>query len=154
MPFLEKPHSSRLRAGRYSEEQRLYLLTTSTHERQAVFADFTCARALISELRRAQDEGLADSLAWVVMPDHFHWLLALRQGSLELLMHRVKGRSARGLNQILCRSGPVWQSGFHDHALRHEEDMQAIARYIVANPLRAGLVARIGDYPFWDAVWL
>ncbi|KFN46779.1 hypothetical protein N790_08155 [Arenimonas malthae CC-JY-1] len=24
----------------------------------------------------------------------------------------------------------------------------------MANPLRAGLVADIGDYPFWDAVWL
>jgi len=29
-----------------------------------------------------------------------------------------------------------------------------MARYIVANPLRAGLVERIGDYPLWDATWL
>jgi len=29
-----------------------------------------------------------------------------------------------------------------------------IARYIVANPLRAGLVSRVGDYPLWDACWL
>jgi putative transposase len=32
--------------------------------------------------------------------------------------------------------------------------MTSIARYIVANPLRAGLVERLGDYPHWDAVWL
>jgi hypothetical protein len=32
--------------------------------------------------------------------------------------------------------------------------MQGIARYIVGNPLQAGLVDRIGDYPHWDAVWL
>jgi len=32
--------------------------------------------------------------------------------------------------------------------------VQATARYIVANPLRAGLVERLGDYPLWDAVWL
>ncbi|MFM2004374.1 MAG: hypothetical protein RLZZ09_29 [Pseudomonadota bacterium] len=32
--------------------------------------------------------------------------------------------------------------------------MQGIARYNVVNPLRAGLVDRIGDYPHWDAAWL
>jgi hypothetical protein len=29
-----------------------------------------------------------------------------------------------------------------------------MARYVVANPLRAGLVKRLGDYPLWDAIWL
>ena len=42
----------------------------------------------------------------------------------------------------------------HDRALRRDEDLLAVARYIVANPLRAGLVRRVGDYPLWDAVWL
>ncbi|MFB6261862.1 MAG: transposase, partial [Thiohalorhabdaceae bacterium] len=49
---------------------------------------------------------------------------------------------------------PVWQPGFHDRAIRREEDLEAVARYVVANPLRAGLVDRIADYPHWDAAWL
>jgi REP element-mobilizing transposase RayT len=70
-------------------------------------------------------------------------------------MGRAKGSSARQINSLLGRSGaPVWQRGFHDHALRGDEDVRAIARYIVANPLRAGLVRAIGDYPWWDAEWL
>ena len=52
------------------------------------------------------------------------------------------------------RWAKVWQKGFHDHAIRRDEDIKAVARYIIANPLRAGMVDRIGDYPFWDAVWL
>jgi putative transposase len=48
----------------------------------------------------------------------------------------------------------VWQRGFYDRAIRKEEDLLAVARYIVANPLRAGLVSQLSDYPFWDAVWL
>jgi len=48
----------------------------------------------------------------------------------------------------------VWQDGFHDHALRREEDLKEVARYIIANPVRAGLVTRVGDYPLWDACWL
>jgi REP element-mobilizing transposase RayT len=66
----------------------------------------------------------------------------------------VKGRSARQVNLAIGGRGGVWQAGFHDHALRKEEDMQAVARYVVANPLRAGLVTRLGDYPLWDAAWL
>jgi REP element-mobilizing transposase RayT len=54
----------------------------------------------------------------------------------------------------LNRCGRLWQPGYHDHALRREEDLVATARYLVANPLRAGLVQHIGDYPLWDAVWL
>jgi REP element-mobilizing transposase RayT len=48
----------------------------------------------------------------------------------------------------------VWQPGYHDHAVRQDEDLRAMARYVVANPVRAGLVKDIGDYPHWDAVWL
>lgn len=55
----------------------------------------------------------------------------------------------------MSRTGQaVWGSGFHDRALRVEEDLLGTARYIVHNPIRAGLVARSGLYPFWDAVWL
>lgn len=38
--------------------------------------------------------------------------------------------------------------------MRYDEDLLKAARYIIANPLRARLVKRVGDYPLWDAVWL
>ena len=37
-------------------------------------------------------------------------------------------------------AGPLWQPGFYDRALRREDDRKAVARYILTNPLRAGLV--------------
>ncbi len=49
---------------------------------------------------------------------------------------------------------PYGKKGYFDRAPRYEEDVKAAARYIIANPLRAGLVARAGDYPLWDAIWL
>ena len=88
------------------------------------------------------------------MPDHFHWLLAPKDGSLEDIVRRVKSRSAVAIKRRLGRDGRIWQRGFHDHALREDEDIQHVARYIVANPLRAGIVKRLGDYPLWDAVWV
>jgi tRNA U34 5-methylaminomethyl-2-thiouridine-forming methyltransferase MnmC len=42
----------------------------------------------------------------------------------------------------------LWQDGFYDHVLRREEDSPAIAAYIVANPVRAGLVKSVTEYSY------
>lgn len=151
------PHAQDLRKGRFSQANQAYLLTSVTEERQKWFSDFFIGRIVVDCMRQQQMLGQVESLAFVVMPDHFHWLLVLQDGaSLSAVMRVVKGRSAHAIGQ--CHQRPVhskfWQDGFHDHALRKDEDIKAAARYIVANPLRAGLVSRIGDYPLWDAKWL
>ena len=115
--------SSRLRAGWWSGEGQTYLVTSATKKRGPVFRDFNAARELIRVIR---DEAARDShqtLAFVVMPDHLHWLLELRQESLSRVVGRVKSISAKRLGR------PIWQDGFHDRALRKEEDLQAMARY-------------------------
>ena len=146
MSQIRKGFARRLRTGRYSQAGQVYLVTTVTRERQAVFADFAAARLLVSVLRAESALGSCTTLAFVVMPDHLHWLLQLEQGLLSALVGRIKSISAKRLGR------PIWQAGFHDRALRREEDLQATARYLVANPLRAGLVTRVGLYPHWDAI--
>ncbi|PTT29713.1 transposase [Pseudomonas sp. HMWF021] len=152
MPDL--PASHRLRTGRYAEANRIYLLTTNTLDRQPIFADVMLGRLVVHQFRRAQELGLAKSLAWVVMQDHFHWLVELQNCSLRRLMGETKSLITREVNLSIGRSGPLWQQGFHDRALRREDDLVKMARYVVANPLRAGLVERLGDYPLWDAIWV
>ncbi|MFJ2365189.1 REP-associated tyrosine transposase [Pseudomonas sp. NPDC087697] len=147
-------HAHRLRTGRHSESGQIYLLTVVVRNRQKVFADFQQGRLVVDALKKAQQEQFADTLAWVVMPDHFHWLIELQNIQLSALVARTKSRITVTLNRSMKRQGPLWQPGYHDRAIRKEEDLQAVARYIVANPLRAGLVKRVGDYPLWDAVWL
>ncbi|MCT8949944.1 REP-associated tyrosine transposase [Pseudomonas iridis] len=143
-----------LRKGRCSEIGRIYLLTAVMYERRPVFSDWRVGRLLVEQMRAVDEEGMVQSLAWVVMPDHLHWLVELRRGSLAELMRRVKSRSCRAVNLKYGSQGRLWQRGYYDRALRKEDDLKAAARYIVMNPLRAGLVQRLGDYPLWDAVWL
>ncbi|WP_347904823.1 transposase [Pseudomonas purpurea] len=152
MPDLSASH--RLRTGRYAEQSRIYLLTTNTLNRERAFEDFASGRLIVDQFRSAQDQRWANSLAWVVMPDHFHWLIELQHGSLSELMQKTKSLSARVVNMATGRKGRLWQQGYHDRALRREEDLVGLARYVVANPLRAGLVPRLGDYPLWDAIWV
>ncbi len=150
-----KSHSQDLRKGRHNEPNRTYLLTTKTWQRQQLFKEWPVARIVIHAMRYQVEAHQVESLAFVVLPDHLHWLIALQgNATLATLMRSVKGRSSRQINQLLGTNLPVWQNGYHDHALREDEELANIARYIVANPLRAGLVKRIGDYPFWDAKWL
>jgi REP element-mobilizing transposase RayT len=147
-------HGRNLRIGRISEAGRPYLVTTVTHNRHPLFLDWRIGRLLVLHLRDATEQGYVDTLAWVVMPDHLHWLMVPGSESVNAAIRRVKSRSARAINQKLGAAGPVWQKGYHDHAVRRQQDMRALARYVIANPLRAGLVESIGDYPLWDAIWL
>lgn len=149
------PHSHTLRTGRFSETGRIYLITTATDQRAALFSDFRIARRVIQELRNTDALGRCRTLAYVLMPDHLHWLIELGDSDLSALVRRFKATAAAAVNRELATPGiPRWQDGFHDHAIRRDEDLVALARYVVANPLRAGIVSRVGDYPHWDAVWL
>lgn len=138
----------RLRSGRWFAPEQIYMITTVTKGRRQIFNDLFTARMLINIMREDALRGSHHTLAYVLMPDHLHWLLQLQEGSLSGLVGRVKSLAAKRFGR------PIWQDGFHDHALRREEDLRGAARYIVANPLRAGLVQRLGDYPHWDAAWL
>jgi len=154
MPKPIKPGHRALRKGRYSQVNGIYLLTTVTEQRVPWFQDITFAQIAC---RAAEDPAcLADAqnLCWVVMPDHVHLLLLLGGSSLSRVVQRFKAVSARRLNHEIGRSGRFWAPGFHDHALRAEEDIKQVARYVVANPVRAGLVKRVAEYPYWNAVWL
>ncbi len=89
------------------------------------------------------------------MPDHMHWLVQLDDRlPLAGLVKRFKTVSALHANRQRGHTGSFWQPGYYDHLIRDDENLCDAARYIVANPLRAGLVERLGDYPLWDAVWL
>lgn len=148
-------HGRDLRRGRVSEPGRIYLITTVTHDRRPVFADFAAARVVVGCLRRMDETACCETLCFVVMPDHVHWLLLLGEHKpLSGLVQIFKNLSARRVNATRGESGPLWQAGFHDHALRAEEDVLEVARYVVANPVRAALVARVGGYSHWDARWI
>jgi putative transposase len=144
-----------LRRGRVFLSGQIYHVSTTTAGRCRLFNDFTagCAAARCFESRAIL--GDAEMLAWVLMPDHVHWLIGLgRQFTLGTLVGRLKAISARNVNRACGRNGTVWAPAYHDHALRGDEDLTPVARYIVANPLRAGLVQSVAHYPFWNAVFL
>ena len=153
--FRRGPGHLALRRGRWSVAGQPYLVTFTTHRRIPRFAD---AQVAMSACRAIEDPRLwANSrlLAWVLMPDHWHGLLVLGSpDALPSLVGRLKTNTARCVGRTAASTGSVWARGFHDHALRREEALVDAARYVVRNPVVAGLVTRVGEYPYWNATWL
>ena len=126
-----------------------------TLDRKPHFSNLYLARKAIQQISLLHEEEQLYSYSWVIMPDHMHWLFQLgKNQSLSKVINLFKGRTARTLNKEINKKGNFWQSAYYDRAIRKDEDIKQIARYIVANPLRAELVERIEDYSHWDAVWL
>ena len=100
-------------------------------------------------------ESQVETLCFVVMPDHVHWLLRPNEGQgLSAAVQKARSLASRMIRQAAGHESFAWQPGYFDRALRRDEDLVAVVRYIVANPVRAGLVTSVRDYPHWDAVWL
>jgi REP element-mobilizing transposase RayT len=152
---LASPGYQALRRGRVSLPSQIYLLTTVTHGRTPIFLNPALAMATCRRIGDASLWRNARLLCWVLMPDHWHGVLELgHYEPLGDLVRRFKSITALEVNRDRRATGSVWASGFHDHALRFEEDLVGVARYVVANPIRAGLASRVGDYPYWNAVWI
>ncbi|HYM87370.1 MAG TPA: transposase, partial [Pseudoxanthomonas sp.] len=114
--------------GRTSQVGGYYSITAVVRDRRPLLVQKNNASILRDELQRITKEGIADTLAWVAMPDHLHWLFQLRQGSLGRCMQRFKSRSARAINLGMGSSGPLWQGGYYEHCLRNEYDLLTQAR--------------------------
>ena len=107
------------------------------------------ARDLVMAASRFWDGRRIDLDAAVVMPDHGHALFRILDGSpLEKIVHSVKGYSARQVNALMGRAGPVWQQESFDHIIRYRRSWEAKLEYIRQNPVHKGLVTKPEEYPW------
>ena len=143
-----------LRKGRISIPGQIYLITTVCADRCAIFANARRAVATALALREQRLWRDSTALCWVLMPDHLHLMLLLGESeSLAHAMNRIKSVTSRAARDGGHDANAVWMPGFHDHALRRDEDVLAAMRYVLANPIRAELVRSLEAYQYWGCVW-
>lgn len=102
--------SSALRIGRWSQTGNVYAITAVTYARRRWFDDEASVDLLIEALRTVERTGRTCSLAWVIMPDHLHWLIQLRSGTLASCMQILKSRSGRSIGRYVDADTPIWQA--------------------------------------------
>ena len=131
-----------------------YFLTFCTLDRRTTFRDAAAVDRALAQFRRTTRSWSFAILAYCFMPDHVHLLIEGATPAADL--RRVAKRLKQGSGQAWkFRTGSrLWQEGYYDRVLRPGEDPKAVARYIIENPVRAGLVAHPSQYPYLGSdVW-
>jgi len=82
------------------------------------------------------------------MPDHLHLLVEGLAESSNGLKFIARAKQLSGFHYKQTFGRALWQRYGFEHVLRDDEDTRRVARYILANPIRGGLVERVEDYPF------
>lgn len=132
-----------------------YFLTICTCERRQTFCDDTVVAATLLQFRKVATEEKFAILAYCLMPDHVHFLVEgmTNQSDFRRFVKRAKQHS--GAAYALEYRQPLWQEGYYERILRRDEDARDVARYIVWNPVRAGLSLMPAEYPYLGSdVWL
>jgi putative transposase len=96
-------------------------------------------------------------LAWVVLPEHMHWLWRLPPGDTDFptRWRRIRTDFSRALpatehrTRVRIRSGErgIWQRRYWEHLVRDEDDLRNCFDYIHFNPIKHGRAARAADWP-------
>ncbi len=140
-----RPH--RLRTFNYIGCHR-YSLTFCTNFRARRFVDRDVVELVLSQFLRAADEQKFSVLAYCFMPDHVHFLV---QGNAESSDGRRLirlGKQYAGYAYSAKYAQKLWQPWGFERVLRDDEPSFVAARYIIENPIRAGLAHTVFDYPF------
>tara|TARA_B110000211_G_scaffold118804_1_gene137588 strand:- start:306 stop:767 length:462 start_codon:yes stop_codon:yes gene_type:complete len=144
--------SQKLLLNRYSSNNQFYSITICSAQKATLFKTFNNACIAARGIMYMQNK--VHNICYTLMPDHLHWLFQLRTSSLPEVIRQYKSITTIKFNQLNNSSGKIWQQGYFEHKIRAEEDLLNQARYIAANPLRAGIVKKLEYYSFWDSLYL
>ncbi|MEW5876871.1 MAG: transposase [Acidobacteriota bacterium] len=139
MSFPGRPR--RLEGFPYDRPGPVFHVRIGCLDRKPLFSNPRLAQAAVDALR-FYGQSRINLFAYCIMPDHIHVLMALRQEQDSL------GRWVADFKRWLGKFDVQFQPGFFEHVLRKEEKLAVVARYIVGNPIRAGLTAPGKTWPW------
>jgi putative transposase len=147
--MFQTARNRRLDRDLYACANWMYFITMRAYADQRPFVQADLNRLVLDMLREAQELDPAIVYTYCLMPDHLHCLVSPRQQGASVLtfIDRYKGRSTNR-SWTVGWNGKLWQPRYYDHVVRSERNLRAIARYILDNPVSAGLVAVAEEWPW------
>ena len=124
----------------------LWHVTSRGNERREVFHDDADRREFLRLLGRTADLFGWKVHAWVLMGNHYHLLVGTPEATLSRGMRQLNGDYAQHFNRRHGRDGHVFQGRFKAILVQREAHLLEVARYVVRNPVRAGMVKAPGDW--------
>jgi REP element-mobilizing transposase RayT len=144
----DDPHSRNLRLHRLVDSPATFFVTKSLFPKKPLLnADFR--QVIVTAFEYALQHERIYLRAFVVMPDHWHALFALREPwTLPKFMHSLMSHVAAKTSAFLSSHGCAWQDTYYETRVRSERQFGFVAAYIEENPVKKGFVERAEE---WDA---
>lgn len=133
---------------RYYIPEAVYFITSVTKNRKRLFGEYENVKLLWDTLRRVEEYYAHELQAFVLLPDHFHFMIRPFGCSFSKLfqsLHRNFTLKYKTLYSIKTNLR-LWQHRFWDHVIRDEKDWQFHLNYIHYNPVKHGFVPKPEDW--------
>ena len=101
----------------------------------------------MSQILQSANDLEFDVVVYCLMPDHAHLLLFARSEASDFIRCVKQIKQVTGFYHRQATGRRLWQPGYHERILRDDEATLAVARYILENPVRAGLAKALGEWP-------
>jgi REP element-mobilizing transposase RayT len=141
-------HSRNLRLHRLADAPATFFITKSLQPKKPLL-DGELRQIIVSAFCYALENNRIYLRAFVVMPDHWHALLATREPwTLPKFMHSFMSHVATKTTSYLGKNGSAWQDSYYETLVKRARQFGFVATYITDNPVKKGFVERAED---WDA---
>jgi len=143
------PRNYRLDDALYRCPGSVYFFTIRAYRGSSPFSSLELSAQTITALVLEQARLHCQVYVYCLMPDHLHFLLSplTDRDSVLAFVAQYKGRTTRMAWQCGWK-GRLWQPRYYEHVVRTEEGVRATADYILANPVRKGLVQTPNAWPW------
>ncbi len=125
-----------------------YHVTARGDRREPIFVDNLDRNALLDVLARGLERFDATLLAYCLMGNHYHLVVHTRQANLSQLMRHVNGVYTQRFNRRHGLVGHLFQGRYNAFVVDQQNYLMEVCRYVDLNPVRAGMVAHPGDWPW------
>jgi REP element-mobilizing transposase RayT len=126
----------------------VYHLTTRGVDGAPIVRDREDGLAFLTLVRQETRRFALDPVALCLMPNHYHLIVDGRRDRISRALHRLNGIYAQRFNERHGRRGHLWGDRFWTELIDSEEHLQAACRYVLDNPLRAGLCDTRAAWPW------
>jgi len=134
------------RPPRLEFEGALYHITTRGNNQRAIFHRARDRFRFLDFLFEVAQKQHWLLYAYCLMRNHYHLLIETTLANLSQGMQRINGHYARYFNHFMDRKGHAFEKRYHSVIVEKDSHLLELSRYIVLNPVRAGICEQAEDY--------
>ena len=152
MPAPRRYFAPMPRPRRHTPAGYCYHVLNRGNARQRVFHKDADYAAFLNLFDEAHDRCPMRLLAFCLMPNHFHFVLWPQgDGDVSRWMQWIQTTHVRRYHEHYRTTGHIWQGRLKAFPIEQDEHLLTVLRYVERNPLRAGLVPGVTDWP-WSSL--